>query len=235
MRPVVLLGPVVFVVFLLSAPQTTGQPAPPSARAVVQIPSHGGSGTVVFTWPGRTLVLTCAHLWSGPADTGRRPVILAPAPTSSPAPKAVGTRLLAMDRPNDFALVVIGDGPLPFVAPVPVGSYEPDRVCYSVGYDEMRRPPQVRPARIVAREGSRYLTDTRPWHGRSGGALIEARTGYLVGVVTAYQGGKGPRGPRGPLGADPLFERWERDPRGRGVAVALPAIARFLAPHLGGR
>lgn len=235
MRPFVHLGWAVCVLLLLLPAQVAGQPIPSSAHAVVQIPSHGGSGTVVFTWPGRTLVLTCAHLWGGAADQARRPVIMAPSPTTPGGPRRVGTRLLTIDRRNDLALILLPDGPLPYVAPVPIGSYQPDRVCWSVGYDEMRRPPQVRPARIVAVEDGRYLTDTRPWHGRSGGALLEARTGYLIGVVTAYRGQKGPRGPRGPLGSDPLFEQWEKHPSGRGVAVALHTVARFLAPHLGGK
>jgi len=220
---------------LCGACHARGQPAPASAAAVVQIPSHGGSGTVIATEPGRTWILTCAHLFAGPGDRARPLVILSPSNRPVAPPRRVGPRLVAIRDALDLALLHLPDGPLPFWAPVPPAHYRPDTFCWSVGYDEMRRPPQVRPARIVSVEGSRYLTDARPWHGRSGGALLEARTGYLVGVVTAYRGMKGPRGPRGPRGADPLFDRWERDPSGRGVAVALPPIAQFIAPYVGGR
>jgi hypothetical protein len=51
------------------------------------------------------------------------------------------------------------------------------------------------------------------WHGRSGGALLDKATGYLVGVVSAYEGPS---------------NRAERHPPYHGVYVSHRAIVRFL-------
>src|SRR5262245_2176931 len=74
--------------------------------AVVQIPWHRASGTVIATVPGETLILTVAHAFRGPAR--KRPlVILAPRPGGAGAEKKVGIRLAALDEKADLALVVL--------------------------------------------------------------------------------------------------------------------------------
>ena len=45
-----------------------------SPFACVRIPSHGCSGTVIETGPGRTLILSCAHAFQG--QDAARPVKL---------------------------------------------------------------------------------------------------------------------------------------------------------------
>jgi hypothetical protein len=77
----------------------------------------------------------------------------------------------------------------------------------------MKIPAQVRPARIVATWGHDYKTDTRPWHGRSGGGLIDKKHGYLVGVCSAYTG---------------QSNHAERMNGENGIYVSLPTIQKFL-------
>jgi hypothetical protein len=173
--------------------------------AVVRIPSHGGSGTVIATsgpdtqHPGGwTLILSCAHLFWQQDSLGRPELSQrflqktmtfdAPVPTPE-TPKQVGSKMLAIGSPScDVVLIKLNAGPLPYVAPLAPVGFQPGR-CWSVGYDEMKLPAQKRPATIVQEDlGGITLTRERPWHGRSGGGLIDARTGYLVGVVSAYEG-----------------------------------------------
>src|SRR5262245_52088315 len=49
------------LVFGLSTPQAHAGPE----RAVVRLPSHGGSGTVIATTQNRTFILSCAHAFQG--------------------------------------------------------------------------------------------------------------------------------------------------------------------------
>src|ERR1019366_818895 len=210
------------------------------ADAVVRIPSQGGSGTIIATGKGWTLILSCAHCFEG-RDAAEpivvdmpHPASLSPTLTLTPQHqdlenfrKKVGVELLKVGRTADvdLSLFRVNTGPVPFVCPVaPAGYDEGD--CLSVGYDEMILPAHCRPARIVAHEGNRTATDKRPWHGRSGGGLI--RNNYLVGVVSAYTGQPGAqaRGKGDPF--DPRLSRHEAG-RGEGVYASLDAIHVFLA------
>ncbi len=183
--------------------------------AVARMPSHGGSATVIYTAPGRSLLLTCAHCFRGP-DRDRR--IRLDVPHNAPGPhRVVGARLLAVDRHADLALVELNDGPLPFVCPVANAGTRPGR-CLSVGYDEMRTPPAARPATVLWSGGDTTWTRQRPWHGRSGGALIDESTGRLVGVVSGYTG----RRPRAHV---------EVLPGTFGVYVSLSAVRDFVGRH----
>ena len=156
--------------------------------AVVRITSHGGSGVVIATGPGWTVVLTCAHMFQG-GDATRRIAVDAPFPRPGP-PRKVGVQLVGLARSGegDLAVIQIQDGPFPYVAEVAPADLSPGP-CWSIGYDEMRGTALKRPASIVGQAGQNTtLTRERPWHGRSGGGLIDAQTGYLVGIVSAYEG-----------------------------------------------
>lgn len=156
--------------------------------AVVRITSHGGSGVVVATGEGWTVVLSASHIFQG-SGARRKITIDAPAPRPG-GPKSVGVQLvgLAHQGEGDLAVLQIADGPLPYVAEVAPEGITPGP-CWSIGYDEMRGRALKRPASIVGQAGpSTTLTSERPWHGRSGGGLIDAGTGYLVGIVSAYEG-----------------------------------------------
>jgi hypothetical protein len=181
--------------------------------AVARLISHGGSGTAIATGNGWTLILSCAHCFEG---RDRQKPLRVNMPHPAPGePKKVGLQVLAVGQTADLdlSLVKLNFGPVPYVTPVAPATSKP-RECWSVGFDEMRIPPQCRPAKILRQEGNRYITDSRPWHGRSGGALIDKQSGYLVGVVSAYTGPS---------------NHQEYDPRGNGIYVSLSAIHRFLA------
>lgn len=154
--------------------------------AVVQLPSHGASATVIQTGPGRTLLLSCAHAFEG-KDRYRPIDVDMPAPTSD-GPRKVGVRLLAVDYRRDLSLIEVPAGPVPYVCPV-APRLSGSQVL-SVGYDGMKKTPDGRPSVIkyaTILETSDGVTWTReiPWHGRSGGALIDSNG--LIGVVQGYE------------------------------------------------
>jgi len=193
-----------FAALVLIVPFSQGRADPDAVLAVVRIPSHGASATVIETRPGYTLLLGCAHAFEG-ADRAR-PIHLDVPVMQAGAPRRARIRLLAVDYRADLSLIVLEDGPLPHVAPVAPPAHVPSRTIRSIGYDEMRWPAQALPATILAVSATTTLTRERPWHGRSGGALLDAEHGLLIGVVQGYEVG----GAR------------------RGMYVAHPAILRFL-------
>jgi hypothetical protein len=152
--------------------------------AVVQLPSHGASGTIIATAPGETLILTVAHAFAGPAR--RRPiVVLVPTPQGASSVRRVGIRLVAIDPDADLALVALGTGPLPHAAALaPRGTRTV--TAYSCGYDAMRLPAVCQFTRVLDSKGPTTVTERAPGHGRSGGALFDADSGCLVGVVQGY-------------------------------------------------
>ncbi len=161
--------------------------APPDA--VVRIASHGASGTVIHTEPNRTLILSCAHAFQG--KDRQRPIQLDVPHATPGSPKRARIILLAIDYEADLSLIELRDGPLPYSTPVAPAGWEP-RHCLSVGYDEMRLPATQRSATILLTRGGVTFTREQPWHGRSGGALLDPQAGYLIGVVQGYEvGGQG--------------------------------------------
>lgn len=185
----------------------TGIARPDPRGAIVRIPSAGGSGTVIATGQGWSLILTAGHCFQGSARS--KPIaldIIAPA-----AGQHVGVTLLGADYQADIALLRLNYGPLPNVAPIAPAGFSPS-VCMSAGFDDMAFPGKWLPTHIVSRSGGYYYTREAPWHGRSGGGLIDARTGYLVGVCSGYTG---------------QHSRNERA-RGEGVYASLPSILAFL-------
>jgi hypothetical protein len=72
------------------------------------------------------------------------------------------------------------------VAPAAGPGYRPGRNLLSVGYDEMRMPATRKPAHIINIDSDVTWTREPPWHGRSGGALLDLDSGQLIGVVSAY-------------------------------------------------
>lgn len=182
-------------------------------HAVVRIPSHGCSATVIWTGQNRSMILGCAHAFEG-RDRGKPMTIDVPVPAAvSAAPRPGRTKLIAVDYRADLSLIELGDGPLPYVAPVAPPGYRPGRRIVAVGYDEMRLPPQNRPTQILREEGGFFWTRERPWHGRSGGGLIDTEQGWTVGVCHAYTGPSNHR---------------ELHPGAEGMYVSSAAICAFL-------
>ena len=172
--------------------------------AVVRLPSHGASATVIYTEPGRTFLLGCGHAFEGNARF--KPITIdVPVTARDGHDKRASIKLVALDMVHDLSLVEMSVGPLSNVAPVAPTNHRSGRTT-SVGYDEMRMPAQRIPTTILGVQGDTTFTRERPWHGRSGGGLIDD-SGYLVGVVQGY----------------------EIRPGGRGLYVSHQAILQFLA------
>jgi hypothetical protein len=170
--------------------------APPSSAhrqseelvlAVVRMPSHGASATVIHTEQGKSLLLSCGHAFVG-ADRTKPIVLDVPVPQAGPK-KRTTIRLLAVDYEADLALVELGDGPLSYTAPVVRRDCRLDSrsSLLSVGYDEMRWPATQKTATAIGTMGDTTFTVEKPWHGRSGGALFDTQNGVLVGVVSGYE------------------------------------------------
>lgn len=185
--------------------------------AVVRVASHGCSASVIYTEPGRSILLGCGHAYQG-RDRNKAHVIDAPAPGGalagrtglisgndqqsqqllSAAKKPGKARVLKVDYQSDLSLIELPVGPLPYVLPVAPPGFRPGRNCVSCGYDRMDLQPgraRTWPATILTVEGNRTYTREKPWHGRSGGALLDRDAGLLIGVTHAYESaGPGSRG-----------------------------------------
>lgn len=167
------------LVSLAADPQTT-------PYAVVRIPSHGASATVIHTENGRSLILGCAHAYEGSSRNKKHALDVHRPDGQQPAQNAA-IKLLAVDYKADLSLVELADGPLTYVAPVAAAGHRPARQAISAGFDNMKTPITIRTATILTTTGGTTYTRERPWHGRSGGALLDGQTGELIGVVQGYE------------------------------------------------
>ncbi len=183
--------------------QETAQTTTGSAHlTVVRLTSHGGSATVIWTGPGRSILLSCGHAFQG-ERRGKKIVADGYWPEGAnlvPGPM----KLLTVDYEADLSLIAWDVGPWPWVAPVAALGTHPSARCWSIGYDEQggKQVYTWKWAQLCT-----TFTREKPWHGRSGGALIDPATGQLYGVVQGY----------------------ETNPGGRGMYVSLDTIHRFLA------
>lgn len=152
-----------------------------------------GSGTVIATAPGWSLILTARHMYTDDHDRIDPRMCRLPheydiaLPAGVEPKKGAGSKVLSISNHADVALIRYNFGPLPYVTPVAPAGLKPGE-CLSVGFDKSEIPPRVKVAHILNSDSVRTMTREVPWHGRSGGALIDKRTGYLVGVVSAYTG-----------------------------------------------
>ncbi len=185
--------------------------APPSstrvAHAVVRLPSHGASATIIETAKGRTVLLGCGHAFQG--SDRKKPIVVDISTTQAHPPQKVGVRLVAVDYDLDLSLVVLDSGPAEFVVPVAGPGHVAGAHLLSVGYDEMRWPATERSAHVAITTALVTYTWERPWHGRSGGALLDLDNQCLIGVVQGY----------------------EVTGQRRGMYVSHAAILRFLARY----
>jgi hypothetical protein len=199
------LLPLLCAALVVAAGHGPARAVPPAAvHAVVRLPSHGASATVIETRAGATWLLGCAHAFEG--NDRSRPIRLDVPVPSAGQPKQAAIRLLAVDYRHDLSLILLEDGPLPYVAPVAPAGHVPGAHVLSIGYDEMRWPAQQAPATLLGTAGATTYTRERPVPGRSGGALLDADRGWLIGVVQGYE----TTGPR------------------RGMYVSHAAVLRFL-------
>jgi len=156
--------------------------------AVVRMPSHGGSATVIFTEKDRSYLLSCGHCFHSPEDM-RKPIVFdIPACRPTGYFLHAGTEIVGLDHEADLSLLLLHAGPLDFVCqPAPDGFQPGSHRLLSVGYDEMRLPAMQVPTHILFSDLGTTWTREMPWHGRSGGALIDLDAGNLVGVVSGYE------------------------------------------------
>jgi len=169
-----------------------------------------GTGTMIDTFNGETLVLTCGHIFRSSEGQGDVAVTLFRTGASGPEVReTVAGRLLDFDLDRDLALVAIkAKGPVR-IAPVgPAGTVlTPQSPVVSVGCDHGQDPTALS-TQITSID--RYVGTPNveiagaPVEGRSGGGLFDAE-GRVIGVCFAA------------------------DPEGNeGLYVSLPAIQKKL-------
>ncbi|MFO0966846.1 MAG: trypsin-like peptidase domain-containing protein [Gemmataceae bacterium] len=197
-----LLVPVLFSALALTAQEPPPQPPlPPSldpAAAVVRIKSHGASATIIGTTKDKSYILGCAHMLedaSGkPSDAVRKKKLVIDGLAQPHAPrKLAAARLLAWDHSLDLSLIEIDNGPFLYIPVAPPG-HKPSRNLRSMGYDNMAWPITNHAATLLSVEGMTTYTREKPWHGRSGGGLIDCQHRYVIGVVQGYEVGGMQRG-----------------------------------------
>ncbi len=189
------------------------EPAHDPTRAMVRVKSHGASGTVIATREGRSWSLSCAHMILDPKNQVNREALERVLRLDGPPqPQAIhskaNARIVAYDVQLDLSLIEIDNGPFLYIPVAPKG-FKPGQNIQSLGYDDLKWPLTVKSATILGTSGDTTYTAEKPWHGRSGGALIDADANVLIGVVQGY----------------------EVRPRSRGLYVSHDAILRFLAKH----
>lgn len=189
------------------------EPANDPSLASVRIKSHGASGTIIATQEGRSWILGCAHMLEDgkgrPDPETRKRKIVMDGPAQPYAKKGLfATRLLAYDHALDLSLIEIDNGPFNYVPIAPLG-HKPSNSIRSIGYDNMSWPVTNKAATILFSHGQTTYTVEKPWHGRSGGGLIDAQNRVLIGVVQGY----------------------ETTNNKRGVYVSHTAVLKFMEHH----
>ncbi|MFG0333283.1 MAG: serine protease [Maioricimonas sp. JB049] len=162
-------------------------PLASTARLRVTIDGHVnlGTGTVVDSRPGRTIIVTCGHIFRSMRDDSKVEVDL----FAGESPQTYVGRVLKFDLKADVGVVVIPtDQALP-ITPIAHSDAAPevgDRVV-SIGCSGGQPPSreQLRVTAINKYEGPANIECTGvPVQGRSGGGLFNA-DGRLVGVCIA--------------------------------------------------
>lgn len=158
------------------ANQTTGE-------SIVDL----GTGTVIASKPGESLLLTCAHLFAdlSPADTKVSVECFLPSgPQVYPAEVICGSRY--------FDLVLLRIATPRVIEAVPLSAEDlapkPEQTLISIGCNEGDTPSRTKTGLVTM---NRYpnspphlICSGDPESGRSGGGLYDRR-GYLVGICIA--------------------------------------------------
>jgi S1-C subfamily serine protease len=182
--------------------QATRRPEPDDDRTfrptvMVRKKASQGSGTVIASVEGETLILTAAHVVEGAGplwvELHRYNFGVEKSEPSGAWPLAVKAEVAATDPAGDLAVIRLrGCPPLPYVARLAPGDEEPARgsLVTSVGIDGGTKLNSWRTevggvAWLTMQEGSAgrpfLVLKKPPLHGRSGGGLFRA-DGSLVGV-----------------------------------------------------
>lgn len=164
---------------------------------MVRKKSSQGSGTVIASVEGETLILTAAHVVEGTGplwvELHRYNLGVEKTEPGAAWPIAVAAEVAATDPAGDLAVVRLrGQPPLPYVARLSPGDEEPTRgsVVTSVGIDGGKDLSSWQTevggvAWLAMHEGAGgrpfLVLKKPPQHGRSGGGLFRP-DGCLVGV-----------------------------------------------------
>ena len=169
-------------------------------HAAVRIPSHGLSGVCIHTQPGASWIISAAHGWDDEASLRKEIKIDVLSPKGTALPKLLGKpKLLSVNHVSDLVLIYLPMGPLPYIAHVaPPGMKLVGRSVLSVGFDEMKETPTLAMDKIKGADRDWITTFGHPWYGRSGGALLDTESGFLVGVTHGFFVVRGPGGQRVP-------------------------------------
>lgn len=206
-----------FTLLLFIAPIQALEPTADPNLATVRIKSHGASGTIIATSEGKSWILGCAHMFMDFRDNSIDPELAQKrlridGPVQPYAPKSMAeAKLIAADPHLDLCLIVIENGPFHYLPVAKIG-HKPSYDIRSIGYDEMAWPITNQHATILITGANWTHTREKPWHGRSGGGLIDAEARVLIGVVHGYE----TRGQK------------------RGIYVSHEAVLRFLETHMQG-
>lgn len=144
-----------------------------------------GTGTIIDTHGGESLVITCGHLFRDSSGRGRIAVDV----FVDGAARTVPGTLIRYDLDRDLGFVAIPAMSQDAVMKVAPAGYPLERgqTVFSVGCDQ-GQDPSVRDSRITGID--RYVgapnieVAGQPVEGRSGGGLFSA-DGYLIGVCNA--------------------------------------------------
>jgi S1-C subfamily serine protease len=164
---------------------------------IVRRGKHQGSGTVIASIPGESLVLTASHVLEGDGalyiEVHRYNLGLEKRRSAEGWPRKIPARVVAIDRAADLAVLRVGGfEAMPYVARIAPGTGEADRgeAVVSVGIDLGETLASwssrvIDYARIDLGKGGGdrpfLLVEKPPEHGRSGGGLFAA-DGTVVGV-----------------------------------------------------
>jgi hypothetical protein len=190
--------------FLTSAaPAQYEQPVPAKPElAVVRLPSHGASATIICTSEGRSWILSCAHMYADakgnpdPALRAKRHTIDGYRQPHAKAVRGTGLQLLAWDYQADLSLLVIDNGPF-FHIPVADG-VKPRANVLSIGYDSQAWPVVIeRATPLPGGPPGVLFTREHPVPGRSGGGLIDGDERRLIGTCIGFEVLPGNRPGRG--------------------------------------
>src|SRR5688572_21507561 len=108
----------IVVLFVRSVPGF--EPAADPALATVRIKSHGASGTIIATTPGKSWILGCAHMFldehGRPSEAERQRALRLDGPAQPYAAKQrAAARLIAFDHDLDLSLIELDNGPFFYV------------------------------------------------------------------------------------------------------------------------